>query len=195
MVYPTRNTDPKRRRSAFTLAESLLAAVVLAIAVVGISSALMASQQQSRAMADDAVAITLARQLMEEIAAVPVVLSDGTTGVSGWPTDTTRAHYDTVDDFNGYRDQLTVTLEREKTVNGGDTFNNSATPPTTVIAPLAALQPLSPGQYRRVVTVSSPTFSALDTPGDFALVKVTVDTGSGHEVSLSRLIAKTTIVR
>src|SRR5262249_17062838 len=136
VVYPTRNTDPLRRRGAFTLAESLLAAVVLAIAVVGISSALMASQQQSRAMADDAIAVTLAPQPMEEIAAVPVVLSDGTTGASGWPTDTTRAHYDTVNDFNGYRDQLTVTLEHEKTASGADTFNNSATPPTTVIAPL-----------------------------------------------------------
>src|SRR5690349_12721675 len=58
-------------RGGFTLAEALLASVVLAVAVLGISQLTGASSQQSEALRQDARAVALARELMEEIASKP----------------------------------------------------------------------------------------------------------------------------
>src|SRR5690348_4490218 len=56
---------------AFTLAEALIASVVLATAVVGLAGVLSVSSSQARAMDVDATSLALARQLMEEVLARP----------------------------------------------------------------------------------------------------------------------------
>jgi prepilin-type N-terminal cleavage/methylation domain-containing protein len=182
----------------FTLAESLVAAVVLAIAVVGVSGALIASQQQTRSQEDDGVAVSLGKQLLEEIASHPLVLGDGTTGQPGWPAVTDRSAYDTVGDFDGYRDLLSCSYERERSIGESESFNTlTANPPTTVIAPGATLDPLAKWQFRREVSLAYPTsaFGATFNAGDLVLVTVQVTSASGRQVKFSRIIARTSIYR
>src|SRR5436190_20655919 len=88
----------------FTLAESLTASVVLAAAVVGIAGSLSASYQQSAVHGDSAIALDLARELMEEVSAKPFDPATGATNAAGWPSVTDRTLYDTIDDYNGYSD-------------------------------------------------------------------------------------------
>jgi hypothetical protein len=199
MARPSTSTNfawGRRKVGAFTLAESLVASVVLALAVLGVSGAIIASDKQSGAQQDDAVAVTLARQLMEEVAVRPIVLADGTGGNSGWPAVTDRSTYDTTADFNGYRDVITVNYERERRATGSEDFTAvGATPPTSVIAPAAALPTLTYGKFLRTVTITTPTFSNLDAAGDLVVATVQVTSSAGRQVTLSRLITKTTLVR
>jgi Tfp pilus assembly protein PilV len=195
-VRPISSTSRRPRFGGFTLAESLTASVVLALAVVGVSGALIASQSQSTAQQDDAIAISLGRQLMEEIAVLPIVLANGTGGNAGWPAVTNKANYDTTGDFDGYRDMITANYERERGATGSEDFSaTAATPSTAVIAPAATPPALTYGQYRRQVAVTNPTFSVADTAGDFALVNVEVTSATGRHLRLSRLVAKTTFLR
>src|SRR5687768_11667687 len=95
----------RARRRGFTLAESLIASVVLAAAVVGIAGSLSASYQQSNVRGNLNTALILAQQLMEEIASRPIDPPSGTTDQPGWSGgQTDRTQYDTVDDYNGYTD-------------------------------------------------------------------------------------------
>jgi type II secretory pathway pseudopilin PulG len=183
---------------AFTLAESLVAAVVLAIAVVGVSGALIAAKQQTETQEEDAVAVTFGRQLLEEIASLPVRLSDGTTGLNGWPTVTNRNNYDTINDYNGYRDLITASYERERAASGSESFNGlSAKPPSSVIEPFNSIPTLTNWQYRRQVAVTYPTsvFGSTVSSGDLVLVTVTVTAASGRQFNFSKVLARTPVVR
>lgn len=182
-----------RRCEGFTLAESLLASVVLALAVVGVCSALIASQQNSQAQERDAVAVSVARALMEEIIARPIVLPDSTPG---WPTVIDRALYDSVSDFNGYTDRISAPLVRSGASDALASFN-SASPTATVVASNTSPSTLAAGQYQRSVSVTfpAPVFGSADAAGDFALVIVTVHAAGGDAVKLSRLVARTNIAR
>jgi prepilin-type N-terminal cleavage/methylation domain-containing protein len=184
-----------RARRGFTLAESLIASVVLAVAVVGVSGAMMASYQQSDVSESDAIAVSLGKSLMEEIASRPLSLPDAT---AGWPTVTDRTAYDTINDFNGYTDRVTASVSRTSTLSAG-TFSG-ALPSVTAVTDGSTS--LSPAQYLRSVAVTYPTslfgksvsggdFAA----GDFALVKVTVTGSDGASLTLSRLISNVTVSR
>jgi prepilin-type N-terminal cleavage/methylation domain-containing protein len=182
----------KPRSCGFTLAESLIASVVLAIAIVGVSGTITASQNQTASHETTSIAGSLARELMEEVCALPLKLPDNTPG---WPGNVTnRALYDTIDDFRGYTDTVTASVARTSTSSLG-TFN-SASPPSTVVASGIAPTPTG-GQFTRQVTVTYPTtvFSASDASGDFAIVTVTVTGMGGAPVTLSRLVTKTNVTR
>ena len=69
-----RHGTTSRFGGGFTLVESLIATVILAIAVVGIAGTLAATYQQSKEQTSSAEATQLARQLMEEISAKPFAL-------------------------------------------------------------------------------------------------------------------------
>src|SRR5205085_9332145 len=87
------------RRRGFTLAESLTASVVLAASVVAISGAMSASYQQSSQQGETAVALDLARELMEEIASKPMSIAAPYNDYPGWSSGQhDRSKYDTVDD-------------------------------------------------------------------------------------------------
>jgi prepilin-type N-terminal cleavage/methylation domain-containing protein len=182
----------------FTLAESLVASVVLAIAVVAVSGAIIASQKQSVMQEEDGSASMLARQLMEEVLSTPIVLSDGTSGQAGWPTVTDRSLYDTISDFNGYRDKVSTSTSHQMSTSGLTVASTGAKAPATVIAPAAATPQLLPQEYKRSVAVSLPTtlFGAAVTAGDLAIVTVTVEGGAnGTKVQLTRLVSKVTYTR
>jgi prepilin-type N-terminal cleavage/methylation domain-containing protein len=186
----TQNTKSQRR--GFTLAESLLASVVLAIAVVAVSGAIVASQSQSEIQETSGIAVSLGRELMEEICQRPLTLPDITPGWRGGVTN--RSTYDTIDDYNGYTDSVAAYIARTTTASVG-TFN-SALPPATVVT--SGTPPTPTGQlYTRVVKVTYPTtvFSSGDASGDFAIVTVTISGAGGTQVTLSRLVGNQSVSR
>src|SRR5213083_640533 len=66
--HPMRNI---RTRAAFTLAEGLIASVILALAVGGIIAPISASYQQTRTVKQTSIAISMAQQLLDEILSKP----------------------------------------------------------------------------------------------------------------------------
>jgi prepilin-type N-terminal cleavage/methylation domain-containing protein len=187
---------PSALRSGFTLAESLVASVVLAIAVVGVAGAIVVSQKQTAVQEDDAAAVAIARQLMEEVAALPIVLSGGTTGQPGWGGGVTNpALYDTIDDYHGYTDTVTTDVLRASSLAGSAQFNS--TPPAPAPTGSAGDEPLIGQQYHRNVAVSFPgtLFGTTVTNNDFAVATVSVQGAAGGGVQLSRVVARTTLTR
>jgi type II secretory pathway pseudopilin PulG len=161
-------TNPR----GFTLAESLTASVVLAAAVIGISGSLSASYQQTAVHGDNASALDLARELMEEVAAKPFTVTG--TNASGWPAVTDRNLYDTIDDFNGYEDtSSSIKLSDGSTVDVGNG-----------------------GTFTRKVTVTNAVPTGLTgTASDFAEVTVRVSTPHSDDVTLTQICLKTTVAR
>lgn len=64
------------RHRGFTLTESLIASVVLAVSVIGVAGALSVSYQNSEGLDQTGVATTLARQFLEQITALPYTDDD-----------------------------------------------------------------------------------------------------------------------
>jgi len=164
----------RTRVRGFTLAESLMASVVLAAAVVGIAGSLSASYQQSAVHGDAATALDLARELMEEVAAKPFEPATGATNGAGWPSVTDRTLYDTIDDYNGYEDSgVAIKMFSGSTV---DASNG--------------------GTFARRVTVENAVPTGLTgSASDFAIVTVTVRTGHDDAVTLTQVCTRATVVR
>jgi Tfp pilus assembly protein PilV len=160
-----------RRHSAFTLAEALIASVVLAISVVGIAAALACSSQQSLATDETAVTTALGKQLLEEIAAKPFPIAGVTTN-PGWSAgNRDRSTYDDAADYNGYTDTTPITTLAGATINPGGPYARS----------VAFVQRVNPS----------------DTPGngDFGLITVSVTGPSGTTTLFSRIVTNVNTVR
>lgn len=164
-------------RRGFTLAESLIASVVLAASVVGIAGSLAASHQQTEALEQRAQAVSLARQLIEEIAAKPFDDPDGTAAALGPDTGETTGgaeHYDNIDDYDGYRDvsspsSPTPTVQVSSTTTSSSSSSDSYTRSVSV-------------RYRTSINGTSASY------GPFALVTVQVTAPNGTTASLSQLM-------
>src|ERR1041384_874508 len=90
------------RGRGFTLAEALIASVVLAVAVVGIMGPLSATYQQSRNQDESRIAVSLGRQLLEEIVSKPFVdPSDFSTTLGPEADESGRSAFDNVVDYTG----------------------------------------------------------------------------------------------
>jgi type II secretory pathway pseudopilin PulG len=163
-------------RAGYTLAESLIASVVLAIAIVAIAGTLAASYQQNNVRGNTTTAINLAQQLMEEIAAKPIALPVGQTNKPGWQQgQTDRRLYDTIDDYNGYAD-----FSGSIQAANGSTINLS-----------------NGGSYQRSVSVQSGAVPAGLTgpPEDFVMVTITVKMPHNQTHSVSQLVTRVTRLR
>jgi len=166
-----RGKRPAASRRGFTLAESLMASAILAVAVVGIVIPLSASHQQSRASDRSAAGAALARQLLDEIVSRPFEDPTDFSRTLGPEADeTSRKDFDNVDDYHGYTDQ---TLSA-KLLDG------------------SAL-PWSGGEtYQRAVSVEyrqTPAGSAVSS-GDFAMVTARVTLPDGQTVTAQRLVCR-----
>ena len=166
----------RRRSRGYTLAESLIASVVLAAAVVGIAGTLSASYQQSAVRGNLNTALILAQQLMEEIAAKPVDVPSGQTDKPGWSQgQTDRTQYDNITDYDGYTD----TSDSVKAWDGSTVDLGEG------------------GSYTRTVTVTQNALPSglTGTASDFYLVTVTVTMPHNQSTSVSQLFTRLTMYR
>jgi type II secretory pathway pseudopilin PulG len=161
-----RSTD----RRGFTLAESLLASTVLAIAVIGVAATLSASHAQDSAVQTNSQAVAVARQLMEEVAAKPLVVSDTTPG---WPVETERVKYDSIIDYAGYNDKTPVLTKVGEEID------------------------LNSPVYLRTVTLHQPAtlFGTNPPGGELVIVEVSVRDAAGNGCSLRRLAGRVNLER
>lgn len=187
----------QRRRSqkGFTLAESLAASVILAVAVVGVSGALVASQQQSGVHRRTHALTMLAQQLMERVTALPMTKDDGTTGVAGWPTVKDFKQYDTLDDFAGYTDVVDASPAMEIRTGNSALLTPSDVEPTPLTTSQATAA--AGAAVTREVAISYPTsaFGAAVNAGDVAVVRVTVRFGAKQSLMLTQLVCRWTSAR
>ena len=163
-------------RHGYTLAESLIASVVLAAAVVGIAGTLSASYQQTAVRGNLNTALILAQQLMEEIAAKPVDVPSGQTDKPGWSQgQTDRTQYDNFIDYDGYTD----TSDSVKAWDGSTVDLGEG------------------GSYTRTVTVTQNALPSgmTGTASDFYLVTVTVTMPHNQSTSVSQLFTRLTMYR
>jgi Tfp pilus assembly protein PilV len=181
----------RKRLHGFTLAESLTASVILSISVLGVCTAIVAAQRQVDLQEEDTTAIVLARQIIEEAAALPLTASDAT---AGWPSVTNSANYDTIRDFDGYTDTVTVPIRRTQTLSDAGTFSTAA---PSVTAVTGSIPTLTKQQYLRQVSVTLPNtiFGTAISSGDFAVITVTVTSEGGNGTMLSRVVARNTVQR
>ncbi|HYE21181.1 MAG TPA: hypothetical protein VEA69_22230 [Tepidisphaeraceae bacterium] len=170
---PSRRRAPVRpRRPGFSIAESLTASVVLAIAVIGIAGPLTAASIQAEQSRETATATVLARQLMEEIASKPLLDNAGTTYTRGPDAgEASRALYDSANDYHGYTD-ASATL--------------TAADGTRVAVPTG---------YTRTVSVEyrTTTAGAAAAAGDYGVVTVTVRTPGAQNVKVVRLLTRSRV--
>jgi Tfp pilus assembly protein PilV len=153
-----------RRRFAFTLIEGLIACTILAFSVVGVLSMVNATYAQSRATVDDSFALSLARQLAEEMAAKPFARGPD----AGWDAGVgNRNGYDDVFDYHGYTDSTSsLTTSSGQTVSAG-----------------------FPAAYTRTVTVQAGvSLPAVLRSSELALVTTTVTPTKGRPVVVQKLI-------
>ena len=163
-------------RRGFTLAEGLVASVVLAVAVGGIIAPISASYQQTQTVKQSSIAISMAQQLMDEILSKPFAdPSDLSTTPGPEADEPTRAAYDNIDDYHGYHDSTDSSASDFIKTAAGQTIGWNST-----------------DIYRRSVTVeyrATPAGAAV-IAGDYVVVKVTVTMPHGHQISVQRMICQ-----
>ena len=86
----------------FTLVESLLAAVVLAMTITAVTMPFTAAARNEQDDARRTVAMSLAQELMEEILAHPFADPQGGGGPGPEAGEAARADFDNIDDYDGY---------------------------------------------------------------------------------------------
>lgn len=158
------------RLGGFTLLESMVAAVVLAILVLGVCGALSESYQQSETVQSTGTAVLLATQLSDEITSKPMGSTLGPGSL------TSRSQYTTVANYNGYADNSTALPMLDGSsldVTGSDNYTRSV-----------------------AVTIGArPSIDTVSPTTDFAIVAVTVTGPDGHSVSIPKFVTNYSITR
>ena len=175
-IRPTHGPDS--RATGFTLAEALLAVVVLSIAVGAIMGPISASYSQTRTVKQTTTAISMAQQLLDEVLSKPYVdPTDQSTTLGPEANEPGRAAFDNIDDYHNYHDTTdTNTASTMKTASGQTLNWNSS------------------DIYSRDVSVEYR--NAPDGPsvasGEYVVVKVTVTMPHNHKVSVQRMVCRFT---
>jgi Tfp pilus assembly protein PilV len=157
----------------YSLPEAMIASVVLALCVVSVAGVLSASHQQSQYLSHESQAISLGRELIEDIAATPFNDPDDAASRDRGPDNPAeaagRSHFDNLDDFHAYTD----TSDEIESLSG---------------ATVDASAGLG-GTFTRTATVSYREVPAGPTTddGQYALVTVTVTTPGGRDVTFHHL--------
>jgi Tfp pilus assembly protein PilV len=171
--FRTQNSEFRR---GFTLAEGLIAAVVLAVAVGGIMAPMSASYQQTRTVKQTSTAISMAQQLLDEIISRPFTdPTDMSTTLGPEANEPSRTSFDNIDDYHGYHDSTDSNAsDFMKTVSGQTVGWNS----TDI--------------YRRSVQVeyrATPAGPAV-AAGDYVVITIVVTMPHGHQVCVQRMVCK-----
>jgi Tfp pilus assembly protein PilV len=180
---PTTSPIRRSRHQAFTLAEALIASVVLSVAVLGISGVLVGATANARRMSDYSGAQLLARSLMEEIVAKPFTQPQNSSNSGCRDGNQDRSTYDNIADYDGYQDSTDPTTATTRaTTLGGTTIDLGDT-----------------GTFTRKVSFeyrNSPGGPAVaGGTGNFGLITVTVSSSSGDTVTLYRLVSNVSLSR
>lgn len=96
------NGGRRWRSRALTLAESLLATILLATTVTVVVGAVLAGHQQTCEAGDTRRAVALVEAMMEEILALPYDDPDGASAPGPEAGESSRAAFDNIDDYHGY---------------------------------------------------------------------------------------------
>ncbi|HDZ22796.1 hypothetical protein LCGC14_0321110 [marine sediment metagenome] len=91
-----------KRRTGFTLAESLLAITLLAVGVIAITMPFTAGAQNEQDDVRRMLGAALAQEMMEEILAKPFNDPDGASAPGPETGESSRAAFDNIDDYHGY---------------------------------------------------------------------------------------------
>ncbi|MCS7034281.1 MAG: prepilin-type N-terminal cleavage/methylation domain-containing protein, partial [Phycisphaerae bacterium] len=93
-----------RSRPGFTLAESMIAVVIVGMVAAALAGVLAAAYQQQAFAREQSAMLQAARALLEEIAALPFTEPDGSNGGGFLDGNMDRATYNDLFDFDGYSD-------------------------------------------------------------------------------------------
>ncbi len=104
----------------FTLAESLMATVVLAIATAGVATAVSAGQQHAIAALERQRGMMLAESLMEEILSKPYTDPQGGTSLGQAGVKIPRSKFDDLKDYEGFTE-----ASRDLRDAGGELLDSS----------------------------------------------------------------------
>ena len=162
---------PRLPQKAFTLAECLIASVVLSVSVIGVAATLSASHAQTSNVANESQAVTICGSSWRK--SQPSRSLRRTRRRAG-RLESDRSKYDSVMDYSGYSDESPFpTLE-------GDSATVSSKVP-----------------FSRQVTIAEPAtlFGAAVTPGDAVMVTVDAQDTLGRGATLHRLVTPITTVR
>jgi len=168
----------RKSRKGFTLAEGLLAVVVLAVAVGGIMGPISASYQQTRTVSQTTTAVSMAQQLLDEILAKPFAdPTDSSTTLGPEADEPNRASFDNMDDYHGYHDTTDPAQSDAMKTSSGQAITWNST-----------------DIYSRSVQMEYRTTpsGAATTSGDYLMITVTVTMPHGHQVSVQRLACRFT---
>ena len=166
------STSPTERpawQSGFTLAESLVAAVVLLVAALATSIAITSGHMQMRDSIHTQRAVSLAEELAESILAMPYHDPDGSSNPGPESDEMGVSDFDNADDFHGYSE------------------------PTGQLTDTAGIPYADEYQvFSREVTAqySTQTVTGLGAPITGLTVTVIVRDKKGHEWILTRFIAE-----
>src|SRR6185436_405696 len=165
-------------RRGFTLAEGMIAVLVLTVAVGAIMGPISASFQQTRTVQQTTTAITMAQQLLDEILSKPFIdPSDQTTTLGPEADEGGRAQFDNIDDYHGYHDTTNANAsDAMKTVSGSTLAWNTS------------------DIYSRAVTMEyrNTLDGAAVASGDYLVVTVTVTMPHNNKVIVQRMASRFT---
>jgi Tfp pilus assembly protein PilV len=163
-----RGTYRAWRARGFTLAEALLASSILLTGVLSLTVPFAAGTGNDQASAKQTLAVALAQEMMDEILTRRFYDSEPNAVLGPEPNETSRAMYDSYDDYNGYTEAA----------GNIQTFQGVA-----CSDPLAA-------DLSRSVSVAYVHVPGEDPNGPctFVLVTVKVFRGANQVVSLPRLV-------
>jgi len=199
LTRATRRTDFVRNNqgpaSGFTLAEALIASVILAVAVVGLAGVMGATFSGSRATDADANALGVARRLMEEILGLPFDPPAAGDHV-GWKNGNRLSDtYDDIADYDGYFDDVGLAMPAELGSGGGEVGGSTLGSGSTIDGSASAGNLIF---HRTVRFTRRATPGGVAAPdGDFGMITVTVtpDPAGAGPVVLHRLVSRVPVAR
>ena len=98
------NLIRRKTVAAFTLMESLLAALVLAMTVTAIIMPFTTAARNEQCDGRRTLAVSLAQEMMEEVLSKPFDDPQGPGEVGPEADETGRGSFDNIDDFDGYNE-------------------------------------------------------------------------------------------
>ena len=107
MLRTRKQSEPTtRRRRAFTLLEGLISVAVMAVAVPTILTPFAAGMENDAEDARQAIATTLAAEMMDEVLSKPFSDPEGESELGPEDDESSRQAFDNMDDYDGFKEPV-----------------------------------------------------------------------------------------